>query len=71
MGTDVHETPVCPQCGRACVRAFDVKEALPRLAGRFECPVEVVEQADALMALGGVGCLLRTRREARDGRTRQ
>ena len=43
------------------VRALDVKEALLRLAGQFECPVEVVEQSDALMALGGVGCLLRTR----------
>lgn len=71
MGTNVPETPVCPQCGRASLRAFDVKEALLRLAGQVECPVEVVEQADALMALGGVGCLLRTRRETRNGRTGQ
>ena len=69
MGTDVPETPLCPQCDQASVRPLDVKEALLRLAGQFECPVEVVEQTDALMALGGVGCLLRARREARNGRT--
>ena len=61
MGTDVPETPVCPQCGQASARALDVKEALLRLAGQSECPVEVVEHADELMALGGVGCLLRIR----------
>ena len=55
MGTDMPETPVCPRCDQASVRALDVKEALLRLAGQFECPVEVVEQADALLALGGVG----------------
>ena len=33
--------------------------ALLRLAGRLERPVEVVEQSDALMSRGGVGCLLR------------
>jgi len=66
---DVPETPVCPQCDQASVRPLDVKEVLLRLAGQFECPVEVVEQTDALMALGGVGCLLRARREARNGRT--
>lgn len=63
MGTEVPETPLCPQCDQASVRPLDVKEALLRLAGQFECPVEVVEHADALMALGGVGCLLRTGRE--------
>ena len=61
------ETPVCPECDQASVRPLDVKEALLRLAGQFELPVEVVEKADALMALGGVGCLLRSRREARKG----
>ncbi len=71
MGTDVPETPVCPECDQASVRPLDVKEALLRLAGQFELPVEVVEKADALMALGGVGCLLRSRREARNGRAGQ
>ena len=43
----------------------DFEEALLRLAGRLERPVEVVEQSDALMSLGGVGCLLRYRPNAR------
>lgn len=72
MGTDVLETPVCPRCDQASVRALDVKEVLLRLAGQLECPVEVVEHSDALMLLGGVGCLLRTRPEAlNNGRTGQ
>jgi len=70
MSTDVPETPVCPRCDQASVRPLDVKEALLRLAGQRECPVEVVKQADALVALGGVGCLLRTRREALNDRSR-
>jgi len=49
----------CPECGKAEVRPIDVKEALVRLAGQQDCPVEVVEHCDPLMALGGVGCLLR------------
>ncbi|MEN8168007.1 MAG: hypothetical protein ABFR65_11090 [Pseudomonadota bacterium] len=61
IGTEAPETPVCPQCGEPAVRPLDVKEALLRLAGQSECPVEVVEQSDALMSQGGVGCLLRYR----------
>ena len=59
IGTEVPETPVCPRCGEAAVRPLDVREALLRLAGQLERPVEVVEHSDALMSLGGVGCLLR------------
>jgi len=61
IGTEVPETPVCPQCGGPAVRPMDIRETLLRLAGQSECPVEVVEQSDALMSLGGVGCLLRYR----------
>jgi len=39
---------------------MDVREALLRLAGQLERPVEMVEHSDALLSLGGVGCLLRT-----------
>lgn len=60
IGTETPETPVCPQCGKPAVRPIDLREALLRLAGQLECPVEVVEYSDALMSLGGVGCLLRT-----------
>jgi hypothetical protein len=42
---------------------MDVREALLRLAGQLERPVEVVEHSDALMSLGDVGCLLRTQHE--------
>jgi len=38
----------------------DIKEEMLRLAGQQERLVEVVEHSDALMSLGGVGCLLRT-----------
>ena len=59
IGTEVAETPLCPRCGEPAVRPLDVREALLRLASQLERPVEVVEQSDALMSLGGVGCLLR------------
>ena len=59
IGTEAPETSVCPKCGESTVRPLDVREALLRIAGQSECPVEVVEQSDALMSLGGVGCLLR------------
>jgi hypothetical protein len=70
LGVDVPETPLCPQCGESAVRSLNVREALLRLAGQQECAVEVVKQSDALMSLGGVGCLLRygpdTRHEKAD-----
>lgn len=59
IGTETPDTPVCPQCDQPAVRPLDVKEELLRLAERSEYQVEVVEQSDALMSLGGVGCLLR------------
>lgn len=59
-GVDAPETQVCTQCSEPCIRPIDVREALLRLASQLECPVEVVEHSDALMSLGGVGCLLRT-----------
>jgi len=41
------------------LRQFDIKEEMVRLAEQAGCGVEVVEHSDALMQLGGVGCLLR------------
>lgn len=61
IGTEMPETSMCLQCGDKSVWPLDVREALLRLAGQLECPVEVVEQSDVLMSLGGVGGLLRTR----------
>ncbi len=66
IGTEVPETSICPQCEHSKVRPVDVRELLLRLAGQQERPVEIVEQSDALMSLGGVGCLLRTHLEVRD-----
>ena len=60
IGIETPETSICPCCAAESVRPLDIKEALLRLAEQSECQVEVVEQSDILMALGGVGCLLRT-----------
>ena len=60
IGTEPPEKSVCPQCGKPSAQTMDVRETLLRLAGQLELPVEVVEHSDALMSLGGVGCLLRT-----------
>ena len=65
IGTEVPETALCPQCGEPAVRPLDVREALLRLAGQLERPVEVVDESEVLMSLGGVGCLLRTRLDIR------
>jgi len=66
IGIETPETSVCPECGKASTRPTDVREELLRLAGQSECPVEVVEQSDALMNLGGVGCLLRYQADFRN-----
>ncbi len=65
IGTEIPETSICPQCEHSKVRPVDLREALLRLAGQHECAIEVVEQSDALMSLGGIGCLLRTRLDTR------
>ncbi|MFM9969752.1 MAG: hypothetical protein ACKVQK_15280 [Burkholderiales bacterium] len=51
--------PACVECGNETLRLIDPMAELVRLAGQQECPIEVVEHCDPLMALGGVGCLLR------------
>jgi len=55
----------CPECGKRALRPIDATEELVRLAGQRDCPVEVVDSCDPLMALGGVGCLLRYRETTR------
>ena len=60
IGTEPPETSVCPECGKPSTRPTDIREALLRLAGQLERPVEVVQHSDELISLGGVGCLLRT-----------
>lgn len=60
ISTEAPEASACPCCGKKAVRPLDIKEALLRLAEQSRCPVEVVQECDALKALGGVGCLLRS-----------
>ena len=50
---------LCPVCRLGLLRDFDIREEMVRIAGRFECGIEVVEHSDMLINLGGVGCLLR------------
>jgi len=55
-----HQAPAgCPECGKKSIRPVDVTVELVRLAGQQDCPIEVVDHCDPLMALGGIGCLLR------------
>ena len=63
IGTESPKTSICPQCGHPEVRPTNTRETLLRLAGQLGRPVEVVEHSDALMSLGGVGCLLRIQPE--------
>jgi rubrerythrin len=58
-GTQAQAPAACPQCAHIPLRQFDLKEEMVRLAEQTGCGVEVVEHSDALLQLGGVGCLLR------------
>ena len=49
----------CLACGSGDLRTEKLKEVMVRLAERQALEVEIVEHSDVLMALGGVGCLLR------------
>ena len=57
--TQSAQPDACPACGNRTVRTFDVRSEMVRLAGKLGCGIEVVEHSDALLSLGGVGCLLR------------
>lgn len=50
---------VCPRCGARKARPLDVREEMVRMAEQGGSEVEVVNHSDALIRLGGVGCLLR------------
>lgn len=49
----------CPVCGANELKTENLREIMVRLAERQGLEVEIVEHSDVLMALGGVGCLLR------------
>jgi len=56
-GTD--HPVACPECGRWEMRSADLREEMVRLAEERDAEVEIVRESDALVDLGGVGCLLR------------
>lgn len=51
----------CPECGAVELKDLDIKEEMLRLAEQQDCQLQVVNESEALSALGGVGCLLRYR----------
>jgi peptide subunit release factor 1 (eRF1) len=61
-GTAEVERPApntCSRCGARRIREFNVKEKMVRMAEQMDSEVEVANHSDALLRLGGVGCLLR------------
>lgn len=59
IGAESKKPAACPECGEKKVRETDLKEAMVRLAEKHGCKVEIVNQSEPLLRLGGVGCLLR------------
>lgn len=59
LGAESKKPAACPECGEKKVRETDLKEAMVRLAEKHGCKVEIVNQSEPLLRLGGVGCLLR------------
>ncbi len=49
----------CAECGSISLKSFDLKEEMVRLAEGQDCLIEVVNDSEALVKLGGIGCLLR------------
>jgi peptide subunit release factor 1 (eRF1) len=49
----------CPRCGERKTRPAELRETAVLLAERSGSVVEIVRDSDALLEIGGVGCLLR------------
>jgi len=49
----------CVVCSASDLKSENLREVMVRLAERQSLEVEIVQHTDVLMALGGVGCLLR------------
>lgn len=69
VDTQSAQPEACPACRSHHLRGFEIRSELVRLAGQLGCGVEAVEHSDALMNLGGVGCLLRFLAPERYART--
>src|SRR5581483_4494175 len=59
LSLDLPLPAACPNCRSRRLREFDLRGELARIAELRGIAIEVVEHSDALMSLGGVGCLLR------------
>lgn len=57
-----HPPAACPVCGDGAVREADLKAEIVRLAELHDVEVEILRESDALIGIGGVGCLLKYRR---------
>ena len=62
-----HPPAACPVCGDRAVREADLKAEMVRLAELHDVEVEVLRESDALIGIGGVGCLLKYRRPDQNG----
>ncbi|MFC1660801.1 hypothetical protein ACFL3S_04940 [Gemmatimonadota bacterium] len=49
----------CPQCGERAIAQLNLKEHMTSVAERSGSTVEIVQNSDVLLDVGGVGCLLR------------
>jgi len=58
INVEAERLDACAKCGAHAFRQFNIKEQMARTAAACDCPVEVVEQSDELIHVGGVGCLL-------------
>jgi hypothetical protein len=56
---DRSTTMNCSECGSTRIRKFDIKEEMVRMAEANGSAIEVVNESDVLLRVGGVGCLLR------------
>jgi peptide subunit release factor 1 (eRF1) len=59
--TDAAPSPPgrCAECGSSDLQSANLKEMMVKLAERQSIEIELVQDSDVLMELGGVGCLLR------------
>ena len=57
-----HPPAACPVCGDCAVREADLKAEIVRLAELHDVEVEILRESDALIGIGGIGCLLKYRR---------
>jgi rubrerythrin len=59
MKLELPQPNTCPKCEAVELRRFDIRGEMVRIAEQQENGIEVAENNDALMNLGGVGCSLR------------